>query len=466
MKHFRILTLFFAAAGILSGGLAYRAQGAVTYTEPQIEQMVAPIALYPDALMSQVLMAATYPDQVAEADQWMRENPGLSGPALDDALSTSTWDPSVISMCKFPTLLDRMGRNMQWTTDLGYAFLYQRNQVMDAVQRLRRDSYRAGYLRSGRQQTVVVQPSYIAIQPYNPSVVYVPAYNPAVVFGAAWGSYPTYYYSSAWRPSPGASLVNGFAWGVGFIVAHALFGDCDWHHHDVYMNRTVIVHNRIFRNTYVYRDRDHGHYRGHRHVWTHHIRRDRRHEGFRGAPYGGRPHGRIRGIEHLRRVRAYHPRKARGVPRSVMEREIRHERNHSARVDRRRNEGPRERRSGLSGRENRPDHGHRSYGNHARYEHTPPRPLQVSPRTRNSHGPRNASPNGGTRREPRMKRGEPHRSPSPRGVLHTYPNNRMHREHRATSRAPRREAHQKHIREPKGKARAREAKKEKKHHHN
>ncbi|MEJ2367968.1 MAG: DUF3300 domain-containing protein, partial [Acidobacteriota bacterium] len=133
MKHFRILTLFFAAAGILSGGLAYRAQGAVTYTEPQIEQMVAPIALYPDALMSQVLMAATYPDQVAEADQWMRENPGLSGPALDDALSTSTWDPSVISMCKFPTLLDRMGRNMQWTTDLGYAFLYQRNQVMDAV---------------------------------------------------------------------------------------------------------------------------------------------------------------------------------------------------------------------------------------------------------------------------------------------------------------------------------------------
>jgi len=294
MRSLKFTTAVLVAAALLVGGMAFHAQEAESYTEPEIEQMVAPIALYPDALLSQALMAATFPDQVAEADDWLQSNPGISGPELDDALSTSVWDPSVISLCKFPTLLHRMGSNMDWTADLGYAFLGQREQVFGAVQKLRRASYRAGYLRSTRQQRVIVDPQYIQIQPYNPNVVYVPVYNPAVVYGSAWG-YPTYYYRSAWAPSPGVTFVNGFGWGVGFAVGNALFGGLDWRRHDVYVNKTVIVHNRIYRNTDFYRHRDR--YKG-RHNWSRPAYRH--HRDFRGAPYGGRRHGSIRPTSHRR----------------------------------------------------------------------------------------------------------------------------------------------------------------------
>jgi len=294
MRSLKFTTAVLVAAALLIGGMAFHAQGAESYTEPEIEQMVAPIALYPDALLSQALMAATFPDQVAEADDWLQSNPGISGAELDDALSTSAWDPSVISLCKFPTLLHRMGSNMDWTADLGYAFLDQREQVFGAVQKLRRASYRAGYLRSTRHQRVIVDPQYIQIQPYNPNVVYVPVYNPAVVYGSAWG-YPTYYYRSAWAPSPGVTFVNGFGWGVGFAVGNALFGGLDWRRHDVYVNKTVIVHNRIYRNTDFYHHRDR--YKG-RHNWSRPAHRHNR--DFRGAPYGGRRHGSIRPTSHRR----------------------------------------------------------------------------------------------------------------------------------------------------------------------
>ncbi len=294
VRSIKLLTALLVAAAVMAGGLPPRAQTAVAYSQAQIEQMVAPVALYPDALLSQVLMAATFPDQVSEADDWLKANTGISEAELDDALATASWDPSVISLCKFPTLLDRMGMDMQWTTDLGYAFLGQRDQVFGAVQTLRREAYQAGYLRSTPQQTVVVEPAFIEIRPYNPSIVYVPVYNPAVVYGSAWG-YPTYYYRSAWAPSPGVVLVNGFAWGVGFYVAHVLFGGCDWGRHDVYVNKTVIVNNRIFRNTDYYRQRDrHG---NGRHQWVRPSPRNLPNEGYRGAPYGGREHGTIRGIQ-------------------------------------------------------------------------------------------------------------------------------------------------------------------------
>jgi len=294
MRSIKFLTTILVAAAVLSGGWPSHAQGAIRYSQAQIEQMVAPIALYPDALLSQVLMAATFPDQVSEADEWLRANSGISEAELDDALATASWDPSVISLCKFPALMDRMGMNMQWTTDLGYAFLSQRSQVFGAVQRLRREAYRAGYLRSTPQQTVVVEPAFIEIRPYTPSIVYVPVYNPAVVYGSAWG-YPTYYYRSAWAPSPGTLLVNGFAWGVGFYAAHVLFGGCDWGHHDVYVNKTVIVNNRIFRNTDYYRQRDR--HRNGRHQWVRPVPRKLPGEGYRRAPYGGRGHGTIRAIQ-------------------------------------------------------------------------------------------------------------------------------------------------------------------------
>lgn len=294
--------LFAAAAiGFLTGGLSLQAQASL-YSRDQIDQMVAPIALYPDALMSQVFMAATFPEQVTEADQWVRANPGLTGQQLDDALATATWDPSIIALCKFPTVLDRMAGNIKWTTDLGNAFLNQKADVMDAVQTLRRAAYQDGHLRTTSQQRVVFQDQAIVIQPYNPEVVYVPVYQPAVVYGPVW-SYPTYYYPSVWDYSPGASFVNGFFWGLGFRVGNILFGGCDWYHHDVYVNNTVIVRNSIFHNSPYYR---HGYWRrgGYgRHAWHRHVERSAYVRGG-GAPYGGRSHGRIRGI-HTAPVRSH-----------------------------------------------------------------------------------------------------------------------------------------------------------------
>ncbi len=301
MRTLKIMTAMLVASVVLAGGQALRAQEPIGYSGAQIDQMVAPIALYPDALVSQVLMAATFPDQVADADQWLQTNPGLAGGELDDALSTASWDPSVISLCKFPDLLHRMGSNMQWTTDLGYAFQGQREQVLDSVQRLRRAAYQNGYLRSSPQQTVVVEPQYILIQPYNPNVVYVPVYEPTVVYGPAW-NYPTYYYRSVWAPSPGLSFVNGFAWGIGFAAAQALFGGCDWNHHNVYVNNTVVINNTIYRTSY---DHHRDYYRKGRRDWVRPVHVQHVNEGRRGAPYAGENHGAVRGISHL--PPAYHP---------------------------------------------------------------------------------------------------------------------------------------------------------------
>jgi hypothetical protein len=292
MRNRRMLLPALLVCATLVGGLQLHAQGRF-YTTDQIDQMVAPIALYPDALMSQVLMAATFPDQVVDADRWVRANPGLTGPALDDALATATWDPSVIALCKFPTVLDRMADNVSWTTDLGYAFLDQRADVMNACQTLRRVAYQDGHLRTTPQQRVIYEDQAIIIQPYSPGVVYVPAYQPAVVFGPVW-SYPTYYYPAVWAPSPGYAFVNGFAWGLGLAVGNVLFGGCDWNHHDVYVNNTVIVNNAIYHNTPYYQQAALQGASGPQH-WTHYADRASYARGGTGAPYGGRDHGHVRG---------------------------------------------------------------------------------------------------------------------------------------------------------------------------
>ena len=266
------------------------------YSTSQIDQMVAPIALYPDALMTQVLMAAAYPYDVADADQWLQSNRGLSGPYLDNALATSSWDPSVIALCKFPTALDRMAGDIQWTTDLGNAFIYQKNDVMYAVQRLRQEAYRSGHLRTSPQQRVVVEPQYIVIQPYTPNVYYVPYYNPTIVYGSAW-NYPNYYYPSVYvpPPSPGYAFVNGFAWGAGVAFGNVLFGGCDWNRRDVYVNNTVVYNNTIYRNTDYYHHRDM--YQGQTHGnWAYNAHYNSPEEGFVRAPYSGRAHGSIRGL--------------------------------------------------------------------------------------------------------------------------------------------------------------------------
>ena len=198
----------------------------------ELEQIVAPIALYPDSLLAQVFMASTYPLEVVEAARWVKANPKLKDKALEDALQSQTWDPSVKSLTAFPPVLEMMSEKLDWTQKLGDAFLAQQGDVMSAVQRLRAKAQAEGNLESNEEQKVVVeQPpasggdTTIVIQPANPQVVYVPTYNPTVVYGAwPYPSYPPYYYYP-----PGYAVASSMiSFGVGMAVGAALWGDCDW----------------------------------------------------------------------------------------------------------------------------------------------------------------------------------------------------------------------------------------------
>src|SRR5271165_5277320 len=157
---------------------------AAPLTSDELDALVAPIALYPDALVAQVLGAATFPDQVAIADYWAGQNKSLTGTALQTAVDQQSWDPSVKALTEFPSVLDNMAKNLAWTSSLGQAFETQQADVMTAVQTMRAKAQAAGTLQSTPQVKVVQQdPQTIVIQPANPQVVYVPQYNPAVVYG-------------------------------------------------------------------------------------------------------------------------------------------------------------------------------------------------------------------------------------------------------------------------------------------
>lgn len=209
-------------------------------SQEQLEQLVAPIALYPDSLLAQVLMASTYPLEVVEAARWVKANPDLEGDALENALEKESWDASVKSLAAFPQTLEMMNDKLDWTTDLGNAFLAQQEQVMDAVQVLRQRAKKEGNLESNEQQTVKVeneptatQSQTIIIEPANPQVVYVPTYNPTVVYGA-W-PYPAYrpFY---WYPPGYAFVGSAISFGVGLAVGSALWGGCNWGRGDVNIN--------------------------------------------------------------------------------------------------------------------------------------------------------------------------------------------------------------------------------------
>lgn len=238
-----------------------------TYTPAQIDQWVAPIALYPDNLLSQVLMAATYPSNVVQAVKWSQDNPAMKGDAAVQAVASQPWDPSVKSLVAFPSLLALMGENPPWIENLGNAFLAQPQDVMDSVQRLRAIAQQTGTLKSTPQQKVITATNaaatsttstsrsssavtssppaqVIKIESADPNVVYVPAYNPSVVYGA-WPNtaYPPVYLP----PPPGEqftdSFVKGFGYSLGVATTYALFSSIDWddddrhhddddHHHD------------------------------------------------------------------------------------------------------------------------------------------------------------------------------------------------------------------------------------------
>ncbi|MEO8123762.1 MAG: DUF3300 domain-containing protein [Burkholderiales bacterium] len=246
------------------------APAAQPFSQGELESMLAPIALYPDALLSQIMMASTYPLEIVEAARWRKANASVKGDALQDALQKQTWDESVKSLTEFPDVLDRMSQDLAWTQKLGDAFLAQQDQVMDTIQSLRAKAQTAGHLQSNEQQKVEVQQAdnkqYIVIEPANPQIVYVPVYQPSVVYGA-WG-YPAYppYYPPYWRP-PGAAFVSGFFWGVGIAAGAAMWGGWGWHNHSVNINvnrynnfnRTNISntnwnHNVNHRGAVPYRD--------------------------------------------------------------------------------------------------------------------------------------------------------------------------------------------------------------------
>ncbi|MGX1347857.1 putative membrane protein YgcG [Bradyrhizobium elkanii] len=241
----------------------------------QIEQLVAPIALYPDALLSQILMASTYPLEVVEAARWSQDNKTVTGKALEDAMQKQSWDPSVKALAAVPQVLQMMNDKLDWTQQLGDAFLAQEQDVMSAVQTLRQRAEAAGNLKSTPQQKViksappagVTAPSgmqqAISIEPVDPDQYYVPVYDPGVVYGA-W-DYPDYqpFY---WSP-PGyvAAGVIGFTASV--AVGAAIWGGCNWWGRNVYVNvnrynqfnRTNIrntnwAHNPAHRGGVAYRD--------------------------------------------------------------------------------------------------------------------------------------------------------------------------------------------------------------------
>src|SRR5579863_5809891 len=163
----------------------------------QLQQLVAPIALYPDSLVAQILAASTFPEQVVEADRWVQANPDLKGDALGKAVDQQPWDPSVKALTAFPSVLGNMDKNLSWTSSLGDAYYNQQQDVMDAIQVMRKKAEDAGNLKSTPQQTVATQDSNIDIEPADPDVVYVPAYNPWLVYGGPVYPWP------GWYPYPG-----------------------------------------------------------------------------------------------------------------------------------------------------------------------------------------------------------------------------------------------------------------------
>lgn len=251
------------------------------YSQAELDQLLAPVALYPDALLSQLLMAATYPLEVVQAARWSRANRDLQGDEAVRAVEDRDWDPSVKSMVAFPELLQRMDERLEWTERLGEAFLSQEGQVMATVQQLRRRADDAGNLRSSDELVVRREADYILLDPPSPERVYVPYYDTRVIYGRWW--WPEYqpYVWSPWAGyswSPGYSV---FGWGLGVPVGSGFFyGNFDWPRRYVrygnvrpwyYHGGTRWSHGDRWRHDHTRRAsthyRNHPHYRDGRRDW-------------------------------------------------------------------------------------------------------------------------------------------------------------------------------------------------------
>jgi hypothetical protein len=280
----------FAAQADASGSQS-PPQAAQQGTE-QLQQLVAPIALYPDALIAQILPAATYPDQVVEAGRWMEQHKGLTGDALAKEVDKQSWDASVKALTQFPAVLANMNQNLAWTSELGDAHVNQQQELTQAIQTMRQRAKQAGNLNTTPQETVKTKGKTIVIQPAATDVVYVPQYDPWLVYGTPMAMFP------GWYPYPGLFLNGpGITFGLGFGVG--LFGGFGWgwHHwgydwrHEggrvVHNHNTYISHSR----TIVNRNNVHSSRTNFNHANSHGGDFNGRHQGFRGPNNSHTPAG-------------------------------------------------------------------------------------------------------------------------------------------------------------------------------
>ncbi len=242
----------------------------VQHSPQELQQLVAPIALYPDALVAQILAASTYPTEIVEADRWIQSHSNLKGDELAKEVDKQDWDPSVKAMAQFPSVLENMDKNLSWTSSLGDAYANQQQDVTDAVQTMRQQAHNAGHLNSNEQEKVTTQGNTIIIEPANPEVVYVPAYDPWLVYGEPLVAYP------GWYPVPGIffdgpAISFGIGFGIGFFGGYGW----GWHHwgYDWHGRRAFFDH----------------------HEWVSHSR-EFGHEGFHHGDFGRGNFG--HGVDH------------------------------------------------------------------------------------------------------------------------------------------------------------------------
>ncbi|MBT8371319.1 MAG: DUF3300 domain-containing protein, partial [Deltaproteobacteria bacterium] len=206
------------------------------FRKEELDQMLAPIALYPDSLISQILMASTYPLEIVQAQRWVQQNKTLTGDALDNSLRKKSWDPSVKSLCHFPDVLFAMSDNLDQTSKLGDAFLSQNDDVMVTIQRLRRKAEIQGNLMTTKEQQVIHEEDTIRIEPAARQVVYVPLYDPLYVYGPWWHpAYPPHY----WHYPPSVIRTRGLiTFRPHFFIGINLFSWSwvDWHRHHIYID--------------------------------------------------------------------------------------------------------------------------------------------------------------------------------------------------------------------------------------
>jgi hypothetical protein len=245
--------VFFCIATLVAPPCSY-SQGSSppVFKAEELEQILAPIALYPDSLLTQILMASTYPLEIVSADRWAKQNKDMKGDALAKALEAQPWDPSVKSLVNFPQVLAMMSEKLDWTQKVGDAFLAQEKDVLGTIQNLRKKAQASGNLKTTKEQVVKVEQQTIIIEPASPQVVYVPTYNPTVVYGAwAYPAYPPYpvyppgYVATTAAFSFMAGAAVGAAWGYAW-------GNANWHGGDVNINynQNTNINNNINRQKY------------------------------------------------------------------------------------------------------------------------------------------------------------------------------------------------------------------------